>query len=127
MVGATPVVTRLVLAVSGVGALIWLFFGVSVRTLLLRLLEKPSPLDFDELGVGVMIFFVLPADTNGCRRAAWGFIRRSGSQTKHFEMKSTNSSSSHRRTWARVLEPGLRRRPLEFTTGRGDPLVSTLA
>lgn len=70
MVGATPVVTRLVLAVSGVGALIWLFFGVSVRTLLLRLLEKPSPLDFDELGVGVMIFFVLPADTNGCRRAA---------------------------------------------------------
>jgi hypothetical protein len=73
-------------------------------------------LEVDEVGLGRR-----PPVTKGCRIAACGFIRRSGSQTRHFEMKSTNSSSLHRRTWASVFVPGRRRRPLELMTARGAP------
>jgi hypothetical protein len=56
--------------------------------------------------------------------AACGFILLSGSQTRHFETKSTKSSSLHFRTWASVFVPGLRRRPLELMTARGAPFGS---
>jgi hypothetical protein len=65
-----------------------------------------------------------PAVMNGCRKAACGLIRRSGSQTRHLEIKSTKSSSLQRRTWASVLVPGRLRRPLELMTARGAPFES---
>ena len=61
VVGTAPEVTRLVRAVSGVGALIKDFFGVSVMDLLLRLLVKlaeaelRSVLDEDAGGCGLRI------------------------------------------------------------------------
>ena len=122
-VAGTPfVVTRLARAVRGVGALIRDFFGVSITCLVLLLL-KP-----DDEGVDrVLVAFAslrLPANIKGCRMAVCGFIRRSGSQTRHLAMKSTNSSSLHRRACARVLDPGLRLLPFEFVTGLGIPVVS---
>lgn len=122
--GTVPFV-RVVRAVRGVGALIIDFFGVSV-TLLVReaKFEVEVSNAFAVPGVGLAILARRPAVMKGCRNAAWGFTRRSGSQTRHFEMKSMNSSSSHRKTWARLLEPGLRLFPLELTTGRGAPVVS---
>lgn len=124
---AFPEVTRLVRAVSGVGALMSDFFGVSVS--LLERLEKPPDAELrsclDALwggGCGLVILGRLPPVMKGCRRAACGFRRRSGSHTRHFEMKSTKSSSSQRRTCCRVLDPGRRLRPFELTTGRGAPV-----
>lgn len=55
----------------------------------------------------------------GCRIAAAGFRRRSGSQVRHFAMKSMNWSSSAFKTCCSVLEPGLRRLPLELATTLG--------
>lgn len=126
---AFPDVTRLVRAVSGVGALMSDFFGVSVRFLLDRL-DKPPVAELSSClealdgggNCGLVIFGRLPPVMNGCRRAACGLRRRSGSHTRHFEMKSANSSSSQRRTCCRVLEPGRRLRPFELTTGRGAPV-----
>lgn len=67
MVGtAAPDETRLPRAVSGVGALIRDFFGVSVMVLLLRLLVKlddaefRSVFDVDALGCGLVSFERLP-------------------------------------------------------------------
>ena len=86
---------RALRAVSGVGALMRDFFGVSV-TLVLRL---PRLEDADcsrvlaVLGVGLGAFERRPA-MYGWRNAAWGFSRRSGSHMRHFEMKSTKSSSA---------------------------------
>ena len=120
----TPFVAVVVLeerAVRGVGALMSDFLGVSVTAL-------ARVLNVDDEGVAFGVFnegLVLrsPA-TKGCRKAVCGFIRRSGSQTRHFATKSTNSSSLHRRTCASVLVPGLRLRPFELITARGAPLVS---
>lgn len=99
------------------------FFGVSITCLVLLPL-KPD----DEGAVRVLVvafaYLRLPANMKGCRMAVCGFIRRSGSQTRHLAMKSTNSSSLHLRACARVLDPGLRLRPFEFVTGLGIPLVS---
>ena len=115
-------------AVSGVGALISDFFGVSV-TLVLRLPR------FDEadcnsalavLGVGLVTLDRRPAVMYGCRSAACGFNRRSGSHTRHLEMKSTKrSSEGFFSACASVLVPGRRLLPFEFTTGLGAPVVST--
>lgn len=104
-------------AVSGVGALINDFLGVSVNCLL----RLPIEVGFGAGGGG---FGRRPAVTNGWRIAACGLIRLSGSQTRHFEMKSTNSSSVQRRTCASVFVPGLRRRPFELITALGEPLGS---
>lgn len=114
-------------AVRGVGALICDFFGVSV-TCLVRLLVTvgADSSDFDVLEGVLVGLGRLPPATKGCRMAACGLIRRSGSQTRHLAMKSTNSSSLHLRTWASVLVPGRRLRPLELTTARGAPLGSAL-
>ena len=106
-------------AVSGVGAPIKDFLGVSVNNCLLRL--PPTEIVF---GAGGGCFGRRPAVTNGWRIAACGLIRLSGSQTRHFEMKSTNSSSLQRRTCASVFVPGLRRRPFELITALGEPLGS---
>ena len=65
-----------------------------------------------------------PAMMNGCLRADWGLRRRSGSQVRHFAMKSTKCSSLHRRAEARVLVFGRRRLPLALTKGRGAPVAS---
>lgn len=123
--GAPLPVVRVVRAVRGVGALISDFFGVSI-TCLTRLLPKAE----DEIeALGAMVAVGLgrfPAVRNGCRNAAWGFIRRSGSQTRHFARKSTKSSSLHLKTCASVLVPGRLRRPLELITARGAPLGSAV-
>ena len=115
-------------AVRGVGALMRDFFGVSV-TFVLRLPrfeEAVCSKVLAVLGVGAT-FLRLPAVMYGCRIAACGFNRRSGSHTKHFEMKSTKrSSEGFFSACARVLVPGLRLLPFEFTTGRGVPVVSII-
>ena len=106
------------------GALIWDFLGVSVA---LDLLAKLDAVDKRALAVvdeGVDPFERFPAVIKGCRIAFWGLIRRSGSHIRHLETKSTKSSSSQRRTWARAFVPGLLLRPFEFTTGRGAPVLS---
>ena len=91
--------------------------------ILLRVLK----LDDDALALLVGgVFGRRPPVTNGCRKAAWGLILRSGSQTKHLAMKSTKSSSLQRSTCWRLFVPGRLRRPLELTTGRGAPLGSTV-
>ncbi len=119
---------REVRAVRGVGALMRDFFGVSV-TFVLRLPR------FDEadcrkvlavlLGVGLGTLVRRPPVMYGCRRAAWGFNRRSGSHSRHFVMKSTKcSSEGFFSACAKVLVPGRRLLPFEFTTGRGAPVVS---
>ena len=111
-------------AVRGVGALICDFFGVSV------VFVRPARLDAVDrraLAVveeGVEPFERFPAVMKGCRIAFWGLIRRSGSHMRHLETKSTKSSSSQRRTWARFFVPGLLLRPFELTTGRGAPVES---
>ena len=94
VVGTALVVVLEVRAVSGVGALICDFFGVSI-TCLLRLLER---LDKVFPGEGLITLARLLPVTKGCRIAACGLIRFSGSQVKHFAMKSTKSSSLHRST-----------------------------
>lgn len=129
VLGTVPVATRVLRAVSGVGALIKDFFGVSNKCLLLLLLVKLDVVDCSNdravlLGVAGAGLGRLPAVIKGCRRAAWGLIRRSGSQTRHLEMKSRKSSSSVRKTWASDLVPGRLRRPFELTTGLGAPVVS---
>ncbi len=127
VVGTTPAEIRLERAVKGVGALIKDFLGVSVTVLLLRLPEADAVFNSDLAapGEGLVAFDRFPANTNGWRNADWGFSRRSGSHARHFPIKSTNESSSHLRTCARVLLPGRLRRPFEFTTGRGAPVVSS--
>lgn len=122
----TPFVVAAVLedrAVRGVGALMSDFFGVSVNCLLRAPNVDDEGVDFGPFIAGLAL---LPAVTKGCRRAVCGFILRSGSHTRHFATKSTNSSSLHRRTWARVFVPGRRRRPLELMTVRGAPFVSSI-
>jgi len=101
-VEVTPFATvvRELRAVNGVGALICDFFGVSV-TLLDR--EIPERLDDDSIafavaGDGVVTLLRRPALRKLCCKAAWGFIRRSGSQTRQRAIKSTKSSSWQRRT-----------------------------
>lgn len=69
----------------------------------------------------------LPAAIQGCRMAGSGLSRRSGSQARHFEMKSTNRSSSVLSTAWSVLEPTRRRRPLGLVTGLGAPVESVPA
>ena len=95
------------LALRGAGALIKLFFGVSVAAELLRELPtRDEELVFLLLGVdkprdgvcGMEDGVCFPASMNGCLSAACGLMRRSGSQTRHLAMKSTKSSSSVRRT-----------------------------
>ena len=116
---------REIRAVRGVGALIWDFLGVSVS---LDLLVRLDAVDRRALAVvdeGDDTFERFPALIKGCRIAFWGLIRRSGSHIRHLETKSTKSSSSQRRTWARVFVPGLLLRPFEFTTGRGAPVESS--
>lgn len=61
---------------------------------------------------------------NSRRRAGSGLSRRSGSQIKHFAMKSMNNSSSDLSTCAKLFVEGRRRRPFELTTGRGAPVES---
>jgi hypothetical protein len=118
------VVVREERAVRGVGAPIWDFLGVSITGLLLLALTADVINDFAVPVRGLGFFVRRPAAINGCRIAACGFIRRSGSQIKHLDMKSTNSSSLQRKTCARVLVPGRLLRPLEFITTRGAPLES---
>lgn len=118
-----PEFVRLMRAVSGVGALICDFFGVSPTLERLDELSEDA-IDLELVGAGVAILERRPPRINGCRSACWGFRRRSGSQVRHFAMKSTKSSSSQRSTWARVLVPGRLRLPLEFTTGLATPLGS---
>lgn len=69
---------------------------------------------------------VVQNESNARRMALSGLKRRSGSQTRHFAIKSTKSSSSHLSTCERVLAPGRRRRPFELTTGRGTPVESAI-
>ena len=120
-----PVIVREDRAVKGAGALIIDFFGVSKVCLLLRLLLR---LDDEAVDLEVTIvedaLSFRPAVTNGCLSAACGFILRSGSQTRHFDIKSTNSSSLHFNTCCSVFVPGRRLRPLELTTARGVPFNS---
>ena len=119
-----PAAVRDERAVRGVGALIKDFFGVSGTALERLVFEKLVVEVVERVGTPVGCCCLLPANMKGWRMAAWGFMRLSGSQTKHFETKSTNSSSLHRSTWARVLVPGLRLLPFELMTVRGVPLVS---
>ena len=70
------------------------FFGVSVTFLLL----DPDMLEDKDEPFEVGTLFRFPAVMKGWRIAAWGFMRRSGSQVRHLAMKSMNSSSWHRRT-----------------------------
>ena len=75
MLGIAPVATRVLRAVSGVGALIKDFFGVSMRCLLLRLPVKLEVVDCNKeravlLGVAGVGLGRLPAVMKGCRRAA---------------------------------------------------------
>lgn len=96
VVGAALVFVREERAVRGVGALIKDFLGVSVTCFPLlppRLDEENVAFVADRTGLGRR-----PAVTKGWRIAACGFILRSGSHTKHLEIKSTNSSSLHRKT-----------------------------
>lgn len=97
VVGTPPllvVVVREERADKAVGPLINDFFGVSA-TSFRRLRVDDDKVDFTADGGGLDR---LPEATNGCRIAVCGFRRLSGSQTRHFEMKSTNSSSLHRKT-----------------------------
>jgi hypothetical protein len=92
VLGVVPVVAvREERAVSGVGAPICDFFGVSRVLFLLELpkLEAELIRDFTVAAFGLVTFERLPAVMNSWRRAACGFIRRSGSQIRHFAMKST--------------------------------------
>jgi len=65
-----------------------------------------------------------PPVMKGCHIVACGLIRCSGSHVRHLEMKSTKSSSLHRRTWASDSVPGWHRLSFEFTTGRGPSWLS---
>ena len=67
---------------------------------------------------------LLAARIQGCRKAAWGFIRLSGSHVKHLAIKSRKSSSLHFSTVDSVFEPGRRRLPFALTKGRGAPVAS---
>jgi len=110
--------------VKGVGALIIDFFGVSIACLLRLLLRLGDEVVNLEGAIVRVALCFRPAATNGCRRADCGFILRSGSQTRHFDMKSTKSSSLDFKTCCNVFDPGRRLRPLELTTTRGVPFVS---
>lgn len=82
-------------AVRGVGALMRDFLGVSVVSF-----RRPLRLGVDSVlfEVDVSTLGRRPPVTKGCRKAEAGLIRRSGSQTRHLEIKSTKSSSLHRST-----------------------------
>lgn len=119
--GPTAVAVREERAVRGVGALINDFLGVSFSCLL----RLPLKLEDGVLFItDVDAFCRRPTATKGWRMAACGFILLSGSQMRHFETKSTKSSSLHRRTCTSDFVPGLRRRPLELMTARGAPFGS---
>src|SRR5687768_5979085 len=64
------------------------------------------------------------SEIHSCCSPSRGFIRFSGSQIKHREMKSRNNGSLHLRACPKVFEPGRRFLPLELTTNLGLPMVS---
>lgn len=85
------------------------------------------PLDddlIDPVGVGAIGALRRVETIQACRSPDWGLSRFSGSQVKHFDMKSIKSSSSHFRAEASVLVPGRRRLPFTLTKGRGAPVAS---
>lgn len=123
---------ELTLAVRGVGAPIKDFRGVcdscdcgglAPRLLTLDEEEERKLRVADAAAANAGLGF-RPFERKGWRVAGCGLRRRSGSQVRHLAMKSMNSSSSQRRTCARVFDPARRRRPFEFTTGRGAPVES---
>ena len=127
--GGRPTERRAVrVAVNGVGgpiiflvtSFVWVDEDDASRLILDTVDDEPSSPDRDEI-LAVGVFLPRPPVIKGCRIAPCGFNRLSGSQIRHLAIKSTNSASSQRRTWLRVFVPGRRRRPLEFTTGRGAP------
>jgi hypothetical protein len=122
VVGPPFAVVLDVRAVRGVGALIKAFLGVSITCLLRDPNVKDDGVDFGACIEGLTL---RPDVTKGCLKAVCGFMRCSGSQARHLLTKSTNSSSLQRSTCVRVLLPGFRLRPLELTTVRGAPFVST--
>lgn len=69
-------------------------------------------------------FWGLRPVMNSWRAASSGFMRRSGSHLRHLVRKSRNDSSSHLRTWVKVLVEGRLLRPLEETVRRGLPAES---
>jgi hypothetical protein len=96
---------RVALAVRGVGGPMT-FLGASkvldedASLLIFEAVDdEPRMLRAAALGPDIGVFILLrPPVINGCLIAFVGFSRRSGSQIRHFAMKSTKSASSHRRT-----------------------------
>jgi len=86
VLGVVGTVVRDDRAVRGVGALICDFFGVSPP---LCLLDDGKERGLEMEGLGLVSRGRRPDVMNSCRNAVCGFIRRSGSQTRHFAMKST--------------------------------------
>src|SRR5690554_2022197 len=64
---------------------------------------------------------VLISEIHSCCNPSRGFMRFSGSQIRHREIKSRNNGSLHLRACPKVFEPGLRFLPLELTTSLGFP------
>jgi hypothetical protein len=101
-----PAETRVARAVSGVGGPI-IFLDVSggfvedVSLLIFETVEEDEPSRLRDAVLGPLmgaLILLRPPVMNGCLMALCGFRRRSGSQTRHFAMKSTNSASSHLNT-----------------------------
>jgi len=86
VLGVVGIVVRDDRAVRGVGAPICDFFGVSPP---FCLLDDGKERGLEMEGLGLVSRGRRPDVMNSCRNAACGFIRRSGSQTRHFAMKST--------------------------------------
>lgn len=78
--------------------------------------------DGDGLYTGLAGAFT--SEIHSCCNPSHGFMRLSGSQIRHLEIKSRKSTSLHFRAWLRLLEPGFRRLPLELTTSLGLPFES---
>ena len=87
MLGVVGTAVREDRAVSGVGALICDFFGVSPFCLL----EDGKDRGLEMEGLGLVSRGLRPEVMNSCLNAACGLIRRSGSQTRHLAMKSTKT------------------------------------
>jgi len=88
VLGVVGTVVRDDRAVSGVGALICDFFGVSPP---FCLLDDGKDRGLEMEGLGLVSRGRRPEVMNSWRNAACGFIRRSGSQTRHLAMKSTKA------------------------------------
>jgi hypothetical protein len=122
-----PPDTRVERAVKGVGGPMSFFVASVVLVeeeslLILEIDVEPKILRAAVLGpLSGVLSLLRPPVMNACLMALWGLSLLSGSQIRHFAMKSTNSASSHFNTELNVLVPGRLRRPLEFTTGRGAP------